>query len=545
MLPQLLLPLLALGFSVNHCKGTVPPICLDASSKPKYKRRNLPLVGFFDMCGGGGLMTDGVKSNPFIRHIMGIDRDDTRRETYEAEHGPGSFMHRNILEIGSIDEILLDPGKYPVLWFQCCPCCRAFSLLNRLTKEERESAARESVNVILKTIDLAKQANAKYGIHVNITIENVPGMANYVLLDGSRVMDLIDEGFRSAGCFHSIEHDVYDCSMYGVASSRKRLMIAASSMPGLASDIHAIMKSFASDERIPLINCLLPFDEVWKLRGTRHDPWMDPAKQPAVFRNLKDGTCKGREKLLKVHELVGTLTASYGQNSGREGLIGYDKNRNYTDDIKKVKYMRRMLLEEVSMVQTGRPDYKVRIKRKTKHMVDEFAILGDGVPSMFAAHWANAVVEAVHLYFADDDVSESPSGSALDLPNSSADVDTTYTDDDTVDRAPIANVQEPQRWCHDARAALRRQKQEWLQQQGVIEFYPTSESEDDGAECDRPPAHLMGSVRECIECIDLTVDTLSEECEDDGVECVPQPPAPKRRRLSPLIASASAQTGPM
>lgn len=163
-------------------------------------------------CGAGGL-TRGLL-NSGVDVLLGIDINSDCVHTYQQNNSPARFVTADISNVTaqSIRKAVAGQRGSPLLLAGCAPC-QPFSSHRR-----SDDGAAKQRRLLGEVARLAKELNPDW-----IFIENVPGLARvkgrstYVRFKSS----LIELGFRYCD-------GVVDAKSYGVAQTRRRLVLIAS-----------------------------------------------------------------------------------------------------------------------------------------------------------------------------------------------------------------------------------------------------------------------------------------------------------------------------
>lgn len=165
-------------------------------------------IDFF--CGAGGL-TRGL-FNAGIQVVLGIDADESCRETYETNNGPSQFLAADIrrLSVRDIQYLIANVHPDDLLLAACAPC-QPFTKLNR--SETRDSAA----TLLGQFARFVQELQPR-----QVFAENVPGLAK---VRGSsthrrfrRMLERLGYGYCEG---------VVDAKAYGVPQTRRRFIMLA------------------------------------------------------------------------------------------------------------------------------------------------------------------------------------------------------------------------------------------------------------------------------------------------------------------------------
>lgn len=179
-------------------------------AKPRFEdERQRPVVKVVDLfCGAGGLAY-GLKSAG-LQIAAGVDLDPACQYPFEFNCG-GEFAKKSVAELTLAElERWFDGADVKVL-AGCAPC-QPFSTYSQSRKsvDDRWTLLREFKRLALEV---------KPQI---VTMENVRGLA------GQPIWDEFVEALRDAG--YNVSWSEVDCEDYGIAQSRKRLVLLASQL---------------------------------------------------------------------------------------------------------------------------------------------------------------------------------------------------------------------------------------------------------------------------------------------------------------------------
>jgi DNA (cytosine-5)-methyltransferase 1 len=165
-------------------------------------------IDFF--CGAGGL-TRGLL-NAGIEVVLGIDSDESCRETYETNNTPARFLAADIrkLKLQDIRKVIRGIKRDDLLFAACAPC-QPFANLNR--SEERDEAA-TLLGQFARFVEAIRPGQ--------IFIENVPGLAK---VRGSSTHKRFRKMLENLG--YGYCEDVLDAKAYGVPQTRRRFIMIA------------------------------------------------------------------------------------------------------------------------------------------------------------------------------------------------------------------------------------------------------------------------------------------------------------------------------
>ncbi|WP_418139181.1 DNA cytosine methyltransferase [Oceanimonas smirnovii] len=175
-----------------------------------------PTIKAVDLfCGAGGLTHGLVRTG--IDVIAGYDIEESCRFAFE-HNNHAKFYNQDVTTL-SREEVLthLEEADYTLL-AGCAPC-QPFSSYSRANKKSQEEDSRW--NLLNSFGRLISEVTPHF-----VTMENVPGLA-----EQSVFQDFIAL-LRSSGYYH--DHRIVFCPDYGMAQTRKRLVLVASRLGPIA-----------------------------------------------------------------------------------------------------------------------------------------------------------------------------------------------------------------------------------------------------------------------------------------------------------------------
>lgn len=178
-------------------------------------------VDFF--CGAGGF-TRGLL-NIGISVVLGTDREEAFRQTYEVNNSPAKFLAKDIrhLKTDNLAAVINGVPRKDLLFVGCAPC-------QPFTKQRRDYSKTEERTLLLEFARLI--ADLRPG---QLVIENVPGLTKVSGFSTyRRFLNILKE------LKYKIAEGIIDAKNYGVPQTRRRyIMIAAKDMePSLPSPTH-------------------------------------------------------------------------------------------------------------------------------------------------------------------------------------------------------------------------------------------------------------------------------------------------------------------
>ena len=178
----------------------------------KTKSHRIHAVDLF--CGIGGL-THGLSLSG-IKIKAGLDIDASCRYAYEANNRGARFLAADIQQVGFEDIAPYYRGT-DVTAMACCAPCQPFSAHVRKTPGPKA----DSYALVSAFARLIKEGSPDL-----ISMENVPDLAKHRTFDDLlKTLDAL--GYR-------FEYDILSCVAYGIPQKRKRLVLLASKLGGIA-----------------------------------------------------------------------------------------------------------------------------------------------------------------------------------------------------------------------------------------------------------------------------------------------------------------------
>ena len=159
-------------------------------------------------CGVGGL-THGLKRSG-INVVAGFDNDVSCKYAYE-ENNDATFISKDIHDVtGEEIKGLYPKGSIRVL-AGCAPCQTFSQHTVKIKNQENDPRW----DLLLQFLRLVRESNPDI-----VSMENVPQIRNF------KVFEKFVEGLKEEGYF--VTHKVVYCPRYGIAQTRKRLLLLAS-----------------------------------------------------------------------------------------------------------------------------------------------------------------------------------------------------------------------------------------------------------------------------------------------------------------------------
>lgn len=191
------------GILKNHTEDA-----LAASEKLMKKTKRKPLAAIDLFCGVGGL-THGLKLAG-IPVTAGFDIEKSCKYAYE-HNNDATFVDIDIRKIEDAQLLSFFPEGSERIMVGCAPCQTFSSHTQKIVEREKDQKW-ELISEYLKKIKVVKPSV--------ISMENVPGICKYDIFDNF-VTGLQDEGYF-------VSYKIVFCPDYGIAQSRRRLVLLAS-----------------------------------------------------------------------------------------------------------------------------------------------------------------------------------------------------------------------------------------------------------------------------------------------------------------------------
>jgi DNA (cytosine-5)-methyltransferase 1 len=164
-------------------------------------------IDLFSGCGG---LSEGMRQAGFdVSAAVEINSDATA--VYELNHPKTKVIRGDIRKVNTND-IKKTLNNKTLHLLAGCPPCQGFSSMRRLNR--KEAVADDRNDLILEFMRFVKELKP-----ITIMMENVPGLRNY---------SLFKEMCKKLRKFYNINVDVVDIKKYGIAQSRKRLVLVGS-----------------------------------------------------------------------------------------------------------------------------------------------------------------------------------------------------------------------------------------------------------------------------------------------------------------------------
>ena len=179
-----------------------------------------------------GLRAAGLRQ----KHAINIDQHAVN--TYKRNHGEHSVIAADLTAITGETVRKLCGGDVDII--AASPPCQSFSMAGR------RSVGDERNDTFLCVPKIAKALRAKI-----IMIENVSGLTIKRDADGGLVLEGMLSSLGRAG-FKSTAHYVVRCEEFGVPQMRKRMLVVACIIKGLAAEhINILMKLLEQRTALP------------------------------------------------------------------------------------------------------------------------------------------------------------------------------------------------------------------------------------------------------------------------------------------------------
>jgi DNA (cytosine-5)-methyltransferase 1 len=157
-------------------------------------------------CGAGGL-TKGLEKSG-IRVKLGVDVDPACEYPY-SKNNSGKFLLQSVTDLGK-DSIIKQYTTGAIKLLAGCAPCQTFSSYN-----QKATSNDERWWLLLEFARLVREVEPDL-----VTMENVPGLA-----DQEVFVQFVED---LKGLEYNVSYEIIDCSEYGLAQHRKRLVLLAS-----------------------------------------------------------------------------------------------------------------------------------------------------------------------------------------------------------------------------------------------------------------------------------------------------------------------------
>ena len=213
-----------------------------------YKIGDLKLIKAVDLfCGAGGL-THGLQ-RAGIDVVAGYDIVESCRHAYEYNNH-ANFINQSVTELTASELAAHFAGADISLLAGCAPC-QPFSTYSR----KRNTQNDERSELLGHFGELVRQVKPDY-----VTMENVPGMKVKSIFHDF-IKTLSDAGYY-------IDHKVVFCPDYGMAQSRKRLVLVAS----LLAPIKLIAPTHTKENYVTVRDVIAFLPPIIAGEQHKHDP---------------------------------------------------------------------------------------------------------------------------------------------------------------------------------------------------------------------------------------------------------------------------------
>ncbi len=171
-------------------------------------RRKLQAIDFF--CGAGGLTRGLLDAG--VNVILGIDADDSCKETYTKNNKPSQFLCADIssLKAGALKPYLKGVPANDLLFAACAPC-QPFARLNKTRPKGRDAF------LLADFARFVRHYKPKF-----VFLENVPEIAR---IKGGSTLARFRRLLLSLR--YNVSEGVVDAKHYGVPQSRRRYVLLA------------------------------------------------------------------------------------------------------------------------------------------------------------------------------------------------------------------------------------------------------------------------------------------------------------------------------
>ena len=406
-------------------------------------------INYLDLFAGCGGLTDGFEQTGLYNALACVEWDKSACETLSKRlcerwgyEKAKDFVLRfdiqrtkelingwdNDTEYGSSKGFDNFVGKNEVDIIIGGPPCQAYSIAGRIRDEHgmKNDYRNYLFQSYLKIVDQYKPKL--------FVFENVLGMLS-AAPDGELIINKIREGFSSIG-YELIEDikgsAVFDVSEFGVPQNRTRVILIGINRNYFKEyDLQAILKDFylniASKYKVKEIRTVKdaiydlpkfkPLKEPIKISGKKyshfptmtdfynHTPRFHSQRDIEIFEELAKDVYYGYNKYSSIQSLKDLYTQKTGKTSSvhKYNVLDWNKPSNtivahlYKDGLRHIhpdyKQARSITVREAARLQTFDDDFEFLGSQS-----DQYKMIGNAVPPLFAKVLASAVSEFLEKY---------------------------------------------------------------------------------------------------------------------------------------------------
>lgn len=332
----------------------------------------------------------------------------------DNEYGKAQGLDKLVEEARGIDLIIGGPP------------CQAYSIAGRVRDEH--GMKNDYRNYLFESyLRVVKKYKPKAFV-----FENVPGILS--AHPGDRpIIEEIKESFHEAGylVLPDLKNAIIDFTDYGVPQNRKRIIILGLSESEYGNKCQLMLeefytkilpsykvdKKFTAYDAIGDLPKLYPMKEELKYQGKKlshslpepfvenHIPRWHSKRDIDIFRELEKDIETGANKYSSTEALKKLYTEKTGKESNvhKYHVIKWDRPSNlipahlYKDGLRHIhpdsQQARTLTVREAARLQTFDDDYVF-----IGSQADQYKMIGNAVPPLFAKHLANAVYDLLNIY---------------------------------------------------------------------------------------------------------------------------------------------------
>ncbi len=333
-----------------------------------------------DIFSGVGGLSEGMHQASF-RTQVAFEIDEIASKAYRLNHPDTTVITKDIRKV-SIAEIKRKLKGKKIHLLAGCPPCQGFSSIRRLNKVE--PVADDRNNLIMEYVRLVKALKP-----YTIMMENVPGLVNYDLF--KKALGILKE----AG-YKWIDYKVVNVKNYGVAQSRKRLVLVGSRL----GEIN-VAKPIEEKKTVRQVIGNLPLPENSKDPIHKIFPVHTPEIQKRIELTPKNGGSRKdlpKEYLLKCHQ---------AENIGFNDVYGRLRWDDYSTTItggclnpSKGRFLhpeqnRNISAREAALLQSFPPKYKFPADAPRANLA---LLIGNALPPNFSFIQSENIKQHIFSY---------------------------------------------------------------------------------------------------------------------------------------------------
>lgn len=332
----------------------------------------------------------------------------------DDEYGKAQGLDKLVKEVRGIDLIIGGPP------------CQAYSIAGRVRDEH--GMKNDYRNYLFESyLRVVKKYKPKAFV-----FENVPGILS--AHPGDRpIIEEIKESFHESGylVLPDLKNAIIDFTDYGVPQNRKRIIILGLSESEYGDKCQLMLEEFYTkilpsykvDEKLTSYDAigdlpkLYPMKDEVKYQGKKlshslpepfienHIPRWHSKRDIDIFRELEKDIETGANKYSSTEALKKLYTEKTGKESNvhKYHVIKWDRPSNlipahlYKDGLRHIhpdsQQARTLTVREAARLQTFDDDYVF-----IGSQADQYKMIGNAVPPLFAKNLANAVYDLLNIY---------------------------------------------------------------------------------------------------------------------------------------------------